>query len=319
MTPGKEKLGCTVVLTIKDDADALERTLLALEAQTQVPEEVILAVADSQDKTTAVAKVFAQKHPFVTVLAVGSATRSQGRNLAVQASHQEIIAFTDAGCLPEKNWLAELLKPFKDADTDLVSGLTVVANTSSFTEAQGAFVLVPPEKIEPHPLPATRNMAIRKALFLQHQGFREELNFAEDYEFARRLRASGIQSEFAPKAVVAWEARPTMSTYFAMIVRLTQGDIQAGTWRRGHATMWLRYLGFLLVVLVVSATTNSLATAILVTSVIYFGYLLIKLSRFRFTRRASYFWAILLQVLTDLAVLLGSAQGVWSRQRNRSL
>lgn len=317
MTPGKQKLGCTVVLTVKDDAEALDRTLQSLAVQTHRPEELILAIADSQDATRSVAESFSQKHAFVKVLAVGPASRSLGRNLAVRESTQNIIVFTDAGCLPDKNWLFELLKPFQDPDVSLVSGLTVIANTSSFAEAQGAFVLIPRKNIGKHPLPATRNMAIRKQLFLQHQGFHSELNFAEDFEFARRLQASGVNSTFVPDARVAWEARSSIGAYFNMIVKLTQGDIQAGTWRRGHITMWLRYLVFLSFGTAMFAVTSSLSIATLSTAALYLIYLLFKLARFHFTRSASYFWAILLQVHTDFAVLLGSAQGVWNHQRNK--
>lgn len=315
MTPGKKKLGCTVVLTVMNDAAALARTLHTLETQTRLPEELILAVADSQDNTLGVAQNCAAKHSWVKILQVGKATRSQGRNLAVQGSSQKIIVFTDAGCLPEPEWLAELLVPFQNAETALVSGLTVVSNTSSFAEAQGAFVLVPPGKIDKHPLPATRNMALRKSTFLQHQGFREELNFAEDYEFARRLQTVGVHSEFAPQAVVAWEARDSIRDYFSMILRLTQGDIQAETWRRGHITMWLRYLVLFMLGFITFLVTNSLISVISFTTILYLGYLLLKLSRFQFSRSGSYFWAILLQVLTDMAVLLGSARGVWHRRR----
>lgn len=319
MAPGKKELGCSVVITVKNDAEALERTLRALLRQTRQPEEILLTVADSQDNTLAVAQTFAQEQRFIQVVCLGSATRSQGRNLGVEASTQDCIVFTDAGCVPDKNWLAELLAPFEKAETVLVAGLTKVDNTSSFAEAQGAFVLVPPEKIGNHPLPATRNMAVRKNLFLQHSGFRADLNFAEDYELARRLQTAGIRSVFAPKAIVAWEARSSLAAYFSMILHLTQGDIQAGTWRRGHATMWLRYLGLLALGVTAVALTTSLLAAAFLTSTLYLAYLVFKLTRFQFSRLASYFWAILLQVLTDMAVLLGSLQGLGYRYGNRSL
>jgi len=319
MYPDKQKRGCAVIITVKNDAAALERTLLALQQQTRPPDEGVLAVAESQDGTKKVALAFAKKHPHWSVIPVASATRSLGRNLAVQATKQPLLAFTDAGCLPDKAWLENLLRPFSDPDCQVVSGLTLVQNDSPLAEAQGAFVLVPPEKIETHPLPATRNMAMRRSTFLQHKGFLAKLNFAEDFEFSRRLHRAGVLSVFAPEAIVFWEAPATPSRFFQMIYRLTLGDMQAGTWRKGHLTMWLRYLGFIALLAGLQTAGQNWRLSFLVTVFVYGCYLALKMLRFRFTRRASFFWAILLQVLADGAVLRGTLLGMLQRSRKKEV
>lgn len=317
MSPGKGKLGCAVVITVKDDAVALQKTLRLLAQQSRIPYEVVLTVADSSDSTLEVAKSWAQKFKQAKVIRIGAATRSEGRNRGVEETQQEIIVFTDAGCYPERDWLEQLLLPFKQPATSLVSGYTRVAHQTAFAEAQGVFVLVPLEKIDQHPLPATRNMALRRSVFEEVGGFQKELNFSEDFELARRLHKHGYKSFFAPLAIMEWQARSSILEFFQMIARLTRGDVVAGTWRLGHLSMWLRYTFFVLFFLAAFRLLGSGSAALPLTGMLYAAYLGLKVFRFRFTRRASYFWAILLQMATDFAVLYGTFTGLLTHTRKK--
>lgn len=232
----------SVIVTVRNDAENLRLLLSDLGEQTLQPQTCILAVADSEDDTMSVARDFAKRNKNYQVLSVGQATRSKGRNLAVERADTDILVFTDAGCRLDQAWLRELVAPFHDTAVSLVSGLTVGAPQSKFEAAQVPFVLVAPDAHEPSPLPATRNMAVRRTIFNQVKPFSESLQTAEDFEWARRARVSGVDAVFAPKAVVAWRPRRTPTEFWKMIFALTQGDVQASTWRKGHISMLLRYV-----------------------------------------------------------------------------
>lgn len=307
-----------VVITVKNEANTLPDLLTALEKQTHLPDEVILTVAPSSDETLKIAQNWKPSNIKIRVEQRKNLTRSQGRNLGVQLAKSEIIAFTDAGCLPEPTWLEELLLPFIQKQVVLVSGLTWVKARNAWEEAQAPFVLVPPSKIEAHPLPATRNLAILRRNFLQSGGFLPELNFAEDYEFSRRLRAQNIQAEFVPTAVVWWQPRATALDFFQMIQRLTHGDMQAQTWRLGHVSMIARYVFFLAFPFFLSRWTFWFE-ALILSIVIYVFYLFLKTVRFSYLNWKSYLWAPLLQLLTDLAVLTGVIQSLLNKKTERTL
>jgi glycosyltransferase involved in cell wall biosynthesis len=299
----------SVVITVRNDAQGLQELLTCLDQQTHQPHEIIITVAESHDETLSVAKEWQARQHSTKVFSVGSATRARGRNLGVAESTGELIVFIDAGCFPEQHWLAELLKPFVDKGTVLVSGLTLMKETSSWQEAQGPYVLVSPNKIGKHPLPATRNMAIRRKTFLTFGGFLPDLNYAEDYEFSRRLQEQGIRSVFASKAIVRWQGRSNLLEFGKMIFNLTRGDMQAHTWRTGHYTMWGRY-GAFFVVFVLFQMYFGTNIAIWAMLTLLTHYLLFKVSRLRFQKLPSYLWALLLQLITDVAVLAGTAYGL---------
>lgn len=321
----------TVVITVKNDAVALGELLNLLNKQSRLPDEVVITVAgafaedeetsnknrdrqasstSSDNATLVIAKSWRPRRGGKQVIPVGQVTRGQGRNLGVAAARHDLIVFTDAGCYPEPNWLDNLLEPFsKSQTTKLVSGFTWVDTRSAWQEAQGRMVLVPLEEIDQHPLPATRNMALRRSVFIKAKGFKPQLNYAEDYELAKRLQQLAVKSEFAPNAKVIWQGRTNLGSYYGMIFYLTRGDILAGTWRFGHFSMWLRYLAFIVTIyLVIQFMTEPVSIIFII--LIYIAYLLIKTQKYSFSNRLSYIWSPLLQLVTDMAVLGGTATGL---------
>lgn len=306
----------SVVVTVKNDALALQKLLSALDQQSLVPDQIIITIAESTDDSWAVANQFTFSNNIdYQVINVGRSNRSQGRNLGVSEASGQIIVFTDAGCWPSKTWLENLVQPIQEEITSLVSGFTwgpPLKKLSLFEQAQLPFVLVPLHKVGPHPLPATRNMAIRADLFKSLSGFNENLNWAEDYELARRLKKQGISSLLVAEAKVFWQPRPQLLSYATMIWHLTVADIKAGNWRLGHATMWARYLFFVSWSLMMSIWI-SVPTTIVSTVSLIAAYLLFKVSRFDYEHYAAYGWAVLIQLVTDLTVLVASFYGLVAR------
>lgn len=310
----------TVILTVKNDAEALRKTLRALEKQTQQPAEVVITVATSVDDTLQAAKEWNPPNISTQVECIGNHTRSQGRNRGVALATGDILAFTDAGCLPQTDWLEKLTVSLFSGEASLVAGLTIGDTHSPWEEAQIPFVLVPASRTEKHPLPATRNMVLTRQTWEKIGPFAATLNYAEDFEWSRRARQLGIHAQFVPEARVAWRPRATVREYFQMIVRLTQGDMLAGTWRLGHATMVERYIFFALI-FGWSSVFLAFRFALAVTIATWMVYLWYKVSRFADLRPAAKWWAALLQVVTDGGVLWGVISGLalrWQKADNKA-
>lgn len=305
-----------VVITIKNDAQALTELLASLEQQTRRPDEVVLIVAQSVDGSLEVAQEWKPKGISVQILDVpAETTRSRARNLGVTSSTADVIVFTDAGCYPEKAWLEKLLVPLQHS-AQLVSGLTLARANNAFERVQARFVLVDPDKIPLHPLPATRNMAITRKAWQKSGGFAEELNFGEDYALARSMQESGVVADLVPEAVVYWRPRGSLRQFFLMILRLTAGDIQSGFWRRGVLTMWLRYTVFLLVVILLFSAGRRLLIAAPLVLILYIAA---KTVRLRLVQGTEILWVIPLQLSADAAVLGGTLLGlVWRTQRKEN-
>lgn len=294
-----------VIVTIKNDALGLTTLRQDLAAQTLQPNEIIITAVQSEDGTEQAAQIWADQDPRVVVEIMGSATRSEGRNRAIELSQAEIIACTDAGCRLDPQWLEFLTQPFTHQEIELVSGLTLGAPQSEWERAQVPYVLVAPDKIGDHPLPATRNLAVRRSAFQQIGPFRPDLNWAEDFEWSRRAVSKGITPHFVSQAVVYWRPRQTSGQFWRMMHSLALGDIQAQTWRAGHFTMLGRYAVFFLVLAVLPSAGITL----------WLMYLFAKSRWTSWRAGTTWAWTFWAQLLADSAVGSGTLRGMWTRLR----
>lgn len=304
-----EKQTVSLIITVKNDAEGLNRLLQDLSVQTVLPMEICLSIASSSDKTLSLAQKWVDQFPIpLVIFPCGEATRSEGRNQAVKKARGSIFIFTDVGCRPEQDWIEQLVKSFEDEKIGLVGGLTLGDPHTLWEEVQVPYVLVSSDDIGPYPLPATRNMAVKRTTWKKIGPFSPKLQFAEDFEWSRRAVEMGIQPQFQPKAVVYWRPRRTPREFFTMIHRLTMGDMLAETWRKGHATMWFRYMVFLIIFSWLISISWPQALVFSLMGLIL--YSLLKAKKFQFSHKATYLYIPCAQILADMAVLSGTARGL---------
>src|SRR3989304_5005146 len=209
----------SVVITVLNEEKTIDGLLQSLQNQTYSPSEVIVVDGGSSDGTLTKLKNFSAKWKQLKTLSV-SGNRSVGRNLAAKQSRGKIIAFTDAGCVPEKNWLSELIKPFSDSNVQVVSGYYRGLSQNIFQKCLIPYVLVMPDKAEQEEFfPATRSMAIRKWAWNKSGGFDIGLSHNEDYAYAHKLKKLGFSFTFAPKAIVNWLPRKNLKQAAWMFFR----------------------------------------------------------------------------------------------------
>jgi GT2 family glycosyltransferase len=128
---------------------------------------------------------------------------STARNKGIQASQGEYIAFTDDDCLPESNWLKNLLLGFTEPKVGFVIGETFYVNK----DYHGYF----PERLVKNKgarWPMGCNIAYRKKVFEQI-GYFDDYFFAynnEDSEMAIRAISFGWEYVRKPEAVVIHQA-----------------------------------------------------------------------------------------------------------------
>src|SRR5687768_1929723 len=93
----------SVVVPVRDGADVLGACLDALAAQHGVRAEIVVVDNGSTDGTGAIARA----HPAVTAVVTEVRPGSYAaRNGGIAATRAEVLAFTDADCVPEPGWLA---------------------------------------------------------------------------------------------------------------------------------------------------------------------------------------------------------------------
>jgi glycosyltransferase involved in cell wall biosynthesis len=235
----------SVVATVLNEKEAIERLLHSLEKQTRLPDEVVIVDGGSRDGTLEILDGWASTLPLRTLERSG-ANISAGRNAAIAAATGDVIAVTDAGVKLEHNWLEQLVLPFERAGspiTSVVSGWFVADPKTAFETAMGATVLPHVREIKAETfLPSSRSVAFRKVAWEACGGYPEWLDYCEDLIFDLRLRDLYGSFQFAPEAVVRFRPRGSLRAFFKQYYQYARGDGKADLWRRRHAIRYLTYL-----------------------------------------------------------------------------
>lgn len=236
-------LKLSLITTVKNEADSMERLLESLLAQSRKPDEVIIVDGGSTDRTVEVIRPYQGKLPLKLIIGEGF-NISQGRNAAIAQAQREIIASTDAGGRLDPDWLKHLLLPFEeDESVDVVSGFFLPDPQSPFEVALGATILPTLSEVDPHRfLPSSRSVAFRRKAWKEVGGYPEWLDYCEDLVFDFKLRRAGFKFLFAPQAVVYFRPRPHLAAFFLQYYRYGRGDGKADLWRARHAIRYLSYL-----------------------------------------------------------------------------
>jgi len=144
--------------------------------------EIIIADDRSTDKTPLITKEYSQRFPNLKAVRIDEESgkligKKNALLAAIKNSVNEILVFTDADCIPTKNWLSEINKYF-DNTIDFVTGYSpLISNKRKLNylknlERAAHFAVVAGSlglnwKITC----AARNMAYRKSLFEKVNGF----------------------------------------------------------------------------------------------------------------------------------------------------
>ncbi len=291
----------SVITTVLNERESILALLEALRVQTRQPGEVIVVDGGSTDGTFELIRQFQRQQPkFPLQVWQKKGNRSVGRNYALAKARDKLVAITDAGCVPEPNWLGELAAKQRQTQAEVVAGYYRGAPGNNFAAAAVPYALVMPDRVnENNFLPATRSMLITKQIWQKAGKFDEKLSDNEDYAFAKKLEKMGVKMAFAPRAVVAWQPPENFGSFYRMIFRFARGDIQAGILRPKVVLIFARYLAGLVLLFFLPSTVLPLILLYLLWAI---------LKNKKYVPRGWY-WLPLLQVLSDLAAMQGSFAG----------
>ncbi len=176
--------------------------------------EVVLVNDGSADRTLEIA----QRFPEVRIVSQTNRGLSAARNAGIEASSGEIVAFTDADCAVDPDWLVYLAHAFVSNGFVAVGGPNLPPASESRTVACVAaapggptHVLLNDEVAEHIP---GCNMAFRKEVLRQIGGFDAVFRVAgDDVDVCWRLQNQGYSIGFSPAALVWHERRRSVRAY----------------------------------------------------------------------------------------------------------
>jgi glycosyltransferase involved in cell wall biosynthesis len=319
----------SVIATILNEVEALERLLTSLESQSRPPDEVVIADGGSTDGSLDLLDDWARAGRLgLRVLRRPGANISAGRNAAIAAATGDVVAVTDAGVRLEPGWLEALAAPFEGPPAGerfvaAVAGWFVADPRTLFETAMGATVLPHVREVRPETfLPSSRSVAFRPAAWEAAGGYPEWLDYCEDLIFDLRLSDLYGPFPFEPGARVHFRPRGSLRAFFRQYYQYARGDGKADLWRRRHLARYLTYLvagpALLLLALFHSPWWwLALAAGLAVYTATPYRRLWPMLAGYGLAERlAAVLLVPVIRVVGDVAKMLGYPLGLVWRRRN---
>jgi glycosyltransferase involved in cell wall biosynthesis len=231
----------SIIIPVFNQREALGRCLAALERQTYPTDRFEAIVVDngSDEPIGAVTAPF----PFVRAICEPTPGSYAARNRGIEASRGEVLAFTDADCLPADDWIERGVGAVRR-----LSGPGMLAGKIELTfpdpyarTAVELFEIVlgfPQEMFLTWGFGATANLFTTRATIDQVGLFDARLMSNGDLEWGQRVRALGLVQEYGADARVFHPARRTLSQLLKKSIRVAGGFQQVAE-QRGQGTSGL--------------------------------------------------------------------------------
>lgn len=194
----------SVIVPAYNSSKQLVHCLEALSRQTVPRDEYEVIVVDdgSLDGTEAVAKGFG-----VMVVCQAHAGPAAARNCGVSCSSGKTLLFTDADCVPQRDWIEKMAECFRDAQVAGAKGVYRTAQRgliARFAQVEFEEKYDRMAKASYIDFVDTYSAGYRRGVFLDNGGFDPSFpgTSAEDVEFSFRLSQKGYKMVFAPQAIV---------------------------------------------------------------------------------------------------------------------
>ena len=239
MTPATT-IPVSLILTTRNEAAHVSLFFDGVRASTVRPAEIVICDGGSDDGTVELLQREAGDLP-VTVLVDEGDNIARGRNTAIAASTQDVLAFTDAGCVLEADWLERITAPLlEDEATEAVGGGYALIGDNR-VQRWTAAASMPLHNLDPDTfLPSSRSFAARRQAILDAGGYPEALTFAgEDTALVLTMKRLGHHFVTRWDAMVHWYTRPTFRGFLRQHYLYGLGDGEA----RSHATRYARSAG----------------------------------------------------------------------------
>lgn len=218
----------SIIIPAFNDQAGLSACLHAIAGQSY-PADAIEVIAVDNDSTPPLSLdgTQAASVQLIRCLTPGSYA---ARNAGVRAANGTILAFTDADCMPDPDWIRAGVMALESRGVDSIIGGEVKFMPPSTRTATACYQLSvgfqQAENIKKRGFSATANLFCTRALFELVGPFNETLLSGGDREWAWRSRRAGHMVFFEPRAVVRTLPRTSFWSAIRQARRVAAGRYQ---------------------------------------------------------------------------------------------
>jgi glycosyltransferase involved in cell wall biosynthesis len=200
----------SVVVPVFNGATTIRTCVEALLGLDYPPELLEILVVDNRS-TDGTPRILAG-YP-VTVLEESAVQSSYAaRNLGIRRSSGDVVAFTDADCVPERGWVRAIVAAIAPADVGGVAGAIEAFSADSPVERYQASRAIRADRAYQHkvlPFAQTANAAYKRAVFERIGLFDPTLIYGGDLDFSWRMQSAGGQRLVYEALAFVWHRHRT--------------------------------------------------------------------------------------------------------------
>ncbi len=218
----------SVIIPIYGDAGVLDTCLDCLARQTYPRARFEIIVVDNG--CPEIARSLA-RHPTVVLVRESRPGSYAARNAGLLVARGEIIAFTDADCLPFPDWIERGVERLGRSDaTGIVAGPIELVSPRPDNVSPTAYLYSALLSLNPDGFKncggygATANLMVRRAIIDTVGPFNPKFLSGGDMEWGRRAKSKGFLTVGTPDVSVGHHARPTVRAILARELRLAGGN-----------------------------------------------------------------------------------------------
>ena len=210
----------SVVVVTKNNAKTIEKCVENLLNQDYPKQyyEIVFVDGHSSDGTDEIIKNYAQKYQNIKLYYEDYGTIGYARNVGINVSKGEIIAYIDGDAYAPKDWIKKIVEAFSnDNKLAIIGGLDILVYNDKVVSGSRSIMdswrrLEKKVGIKAIPCIKTVNFAIKRSVALACGGFDPKLSYWEEPELMSRIYVkSGITSILYNPQIVVYHQRLPVS------------------------------------------------------------------------------------------------------------
>lgn len=217
----------SVIVPVWNDTARLARCLRALEEQTYPGDLYEVVVVDNGSGEPVGPVVM--RHYCASLVRETKPGSYAARNTGLAYARGEVVAFTDADCLPAPDWIEQGVARLRlDGERSVVAGRVEIfprtpQRPNAVEQYEMLFALSQSDYVRKFKFGATANLFARREAFERVGPFLSEIKSGGDLEWVRRAVGLGYELVYSDETRVRHPARSSLSQLYTKTVRIAGG------------------------------------------------------------------------------------------------
>lgn len=243
----------TAIIPVYNAEEFLPNLFTVLNSQTVNEYEILFIDNNSDDSSAKLLHNFCNNNQQAHYYFFDQKQSSYAsRNFGVKKAKGDVYAFTDADCIPEQDWIANIASFYENnpdkISTHILAGAIemFVANENNLWELYDSIAHLDNKKYAEQQSGATANMIVPKKVFKDVGPFKEHVS-GEDTQWSKRASKLGYSIEFRENIKVNHPARDSLRkvTHKAQRIGYGRGQRAKQGNRRLLRCVWVVFLHIL--------------------------------------------------------------------------